>query len=328
MSKHDHKRSHDLANLYALGALNAHDRAKFDRHIETCVSSVQEVTALLPITHRLAAAAPPREAPAAMRARVIRAVTGEAPAAADGVATADAQSDILIPGAVEDGVTGTPVEPEPSPRESRAADTLTLGPTAGTGVAVTPKRGRRRAGRVALWLITLASLGAAGWAGWQWLMQMEYAQALQDNLDAANAETIAAEEQTIAALVAVDAAREQVTLMAAPDIQTLHLEGQPAAPAASARWIWSANAAGAIFTATGLPGPPPGQGYQLWFVSGDAPINGGMVAVDDDGRIAAWVAPLLGDDNSGIPQTAMAVTLEPEEGSESPNGEVYLLGRP
>ena len=319
MSKHDHKRSHDLASLYALGALNAHDRAKFDRHIETCVSSVQEVTALLPVTHRLAAAAPPREAPAAMRARVIRAVTGEAPAGADG---------ILIPGAVEDGVTGTPVEPEPDPRESPAADSLTLGPTAGTGVAVTPQRGRRRAGRVALWLITLASLGAASWVGWQWLMQMEYAQALQENLDAANAERIAAEEQTIAALVAVDAAREQVTLMTAPDIQTLHLGGQPAAPDASARWIWSANAAGAIFTATGLPEPPPGQGYQLWFVSGDAPISGGMVAVDDDGRIAAWVAPLLGDDNSGIPQTAMAVTLEPEEGAESPTGEVYLLGRP
>ena len=159
------------------------------------------------------------------------------------------------------------------------------------------------------------------------MMEQEYSQALQENLDAAHAETIAAEEQAIAALLAVDAAREQISLMTAPDIQTLHLEGQPAAPEANARWVWSASAAAALFTATGLPEPPPAQGYQLWFISDDAPVSGGMLTVDDSGRMATWVAPLLGDDGSGIPRTAMAVTLEPEVGSESPTGEVYLLGR-
>ena len=304
MSKHDHKRSHGLASLYALGALNAHDRAAFDQHIETCVSSVREVTGLLSVTHRLAAAAPPREAPAEMRARVIRAVTGEAPGVADGGAAAGALS---------------------GQEASPSVGDLTLNVATGTGDDAPPVR---RTGRVMPWLMTLVSLGAAGWIGWQWTTEREYTQALQENLDAANAETTTAEEQTIAALLAVDAAREQTTLMAAPDIQTLHLEGQPAAPDANARWIWSASAAAAIFTATGLPAPPPAQGYQLWFISDDAPVSGGMLTVDDSGRMAAWVAPLLGDDGSGIPRTAMAVTLEPEAGSVSPTGEVFLLGRP
>ena len=328
MSKHDHKRSHDLASLYALGALNAHDRAAFDQHIETCVSSVREVTALLSVTHRLAAAAPQREAPAAMRARVIQAVTGEAPAVADGAAVAGAPSDDAAHTASQDGTRDAPVGLGTVGREaSPSAGDLPLMATADADDVAPTVPGTRRAGRVALWLVTLASLGAAGWIGSQWTMEQEYSQALQENLDAAHAETIAAEEQTIAALLAVDAAREQISLMTAADIQTLHLEGQPAAPEANARWVWSASAAAALFTATGLPEPPPAQGYQLWFISDDAPVSGGMLTVDDSGRMATWVAPLLGDDGSGIPRTAMAVTLEPEAGSESPTGEVYLLGR-
>ena len=53
--KHHRRHAHDLASLYALGALNPRDREKFEEHIEMCASSVQEVTSLLPATHRLAA---------------------------------------------------------------------------------------------------------------------------------------------------------------------------------------------------------------------------------------------------------------------------------
>lgn len=329
MSKHDHKRSHDLASLYALGALNAHDRAAFDQHIETCVSSVREVTALLSVTHRLAAAAPPREAPVAMRARVIQAVTGETPAVAGGVATAGTPSENIVHAASQDGTSAAQFGLGTVGRgASPSAGDLPLTATADANHVAPPVPGKRRAGRFTPWLMTLVSLGAAGWIGWQWMMEREYSQGLQENLDAANAETIAAEEQTSAALLAVDSALEQITLMAAPDIQTLHLEGQPAAPDANARWVWSASAAAALFTATGLPETPPAQGYQLWFISDDAPVSGGMLTMDESGRITMWVAPLLGDDGSGIPRTAMAVTLEPEAGSESPTGEVFLLGRP
>ena len=66
----------DLAGLYALGALNASDRAAFDAHLEVHRDSVDEVLSLLPVTRRLSSVAPPHEPPAGLRARVIETVTG------------------------------------------------------------------------------------------------------------------------------------------------------------------------------------------------------------------------------------------------------------
>lgn len=305
------RHAHGLASLYALGALNASDRAKFEAHIEMSSSSVEEVTALLPVTHRLAATAPPREAPSAMRERVLHAITRQSPPTASG--ETDGREN-------RGGSIATPVIPP-------TADDLTIRTDVDDGAAPAVESGGRRAGRMAPWLITLISIGAAGWAGWQWMQQVTYTQALQQNLDAANLQAIQSEEAAVAALEAVDAARAQVAILAAPDVETLHLAGQPAAPDASARWITS-DAAGALFSAAGLPAPPPGRSYQLWFVANDAPISGGMLSVDDAGRIVAAVAPPIRNGSDSIPLVALAVTLEPEEGSGSPTGEVYLLGRP
>ena len=309
--KHHGRHAHSLASLYALGALNATDRAKFEAHIEMCASSVEEVTSLLPVTHRLAAAAPPREAPAAMRDRVLHAITRESPPpAGERTGGSENRSDPLT----------TPVMPA-------TADDLTIHPDVGDEPAGAVERGMGRAGHVILWLITVASLGAAGWMGWQWMQQMTYSQALQENLDAANLQTIQSEEAAGEALEAVNALRAQVAILAATDVDTLYLAGQPAAPGASALWITS-ETAGTLFSAAGLPPPPPGHAYQLWFVSNDAPISGGTLTVDDSGRIATSVTPPLRNGTGRIPLVALAVTLEPEEGAEAPTGEVYLLGRP
>ena len=66
----------ELASLYALGALNASERAAFDAHVEVHRESVNEVLSLLPVTRHLAWAAPPHETPSELRERVIRTVTG------------------------------------------------------------------------------------------------------------------------------------------------------------------------------------------------------------------------------------------------------------
>ena len=314
--KHHRRHAHDLASLYALGALNPRDREKFEEHIEMCVSSVQEVTSLLPVTHRLAATVPPREVPAAMRERVLQAITGEVPVPVGARTNGDVQGDEAAESGPDAG------------RERRPAviDDLMFDRPVGPDTRA-PASGTRRAGRWVLWLVTLASLGAAGWSGSQWMQQVTYTEALQENLDAANQEAMLSQEASIAAREQMDAVRAQMAILSAPDIETLHLEGQSAAPDASARWITSSTA-GTLFSAAGLPPPPPGRSYQLWFVANDAPISGGMLTVDDAGRIAASVAPPIQDGTGEIPPVAMAVTLEPEEGVEAPTGEVYLLGRP
>lgn len=75
-SRHDKPATRDLAGLYALGALNASERAAFDAHLEVHRESVDEVLALLPVTRLLAWVAPPHEPPAGLRNRVIETVTG------------------------------------------------------------------------------------------------------------------------------------------------------------------------------------------------------------------------------------------------------------
>ncbi len=339
--KHHRRHAHDLASLYALGALNPRDREKFEEHIEMCASSVQEVTSLLPATHRLAATAPRREAPAAMRERVLQGITGEVPVPVDAQTNGDARGDAEAAVAVAastapatvtgDEPAGDAQAAEDAPgaehgRRQTVIDDLTIDTSVGAESGA-PSSGTRRAGRWALWLVTLASLGAAGGAGWQWMQQMAYTVALQENLDAANQEAMLSQEDSIAAREQTETVRAQMAILNAPNMETLHLEGQPAAPDASARWI-SSDTAGTLFSAAGLPPPPPGRSYQLWFVANDAPISGGMLTVDDAGRIAASVAPPIQDGTGGTPLVPMAVTLEPEEGVEAPTGEVYLLGRP
>ena len=65
-----------LAGLYALGALNADERNEFETHIETCQSCVDEVMALLPVSHALTRAVPYHEPSLQLRKRVVQSLTG------------------------------------------------------------------------------------------------------------------------------------------------------------------------------------------------------------------------------------------------------------
>ena len=71
----------ELTGLYALGALNARERAAFDAHLEVHREAVDEVLLLLPVARRLAWTVPPHEPPAGLRERVMETVTGGPPAA-------------------------------------------------------------------------------------------------------------------------------------------------------------------------------------------------------------------------------------------------------
>ena len=117
-------------------------------------------------------------------------------------------------------------------------------------------------------------------------------------------------------------AQSTVLVLAAPDLASIDLAGQPAAPTATARAFWS-RSRGLVFTASNLPAPPKGRAYQLWVLTAQpAPISAGMLTVDADGRVNARF-----DTPSDLPRpVAMAVTLEPEGGVPAPTGDKYLVG--
>lgn len=303
--EHEPLQIRDMAALYALGALSERERLAFDEHLEVSRESVDEVLSLLPVTCRLAYATAPREAPPALRDQVLEAVTGAAPAKAERAMSADE-----LPAG---GAAPTPA----------AADDDTLKLPTGAWSAADSTRRRGSAGPAAAWVISVVSLAVAAGLGWYAFQQRGLARALQENLDAANLQANLAEIETAAAQQVAAEAREQTAILAAPDVVTLNLEGQPTAPNASGQ-LHRSPTTGTLFIASGLPPLPPGRVYQLWLIPGAQPLGTALLQVDDAGRVATSV--VLPEGVTG--PVPAAVTMEPEGGAPSPGGEVYLLGRP
>jgi anti-sigma-K factor RskA len=119
-------------------------------------------------------------------------------------------------------------------------------------------------------------------------------------------------------------ARERATtrLLAAPDGVSVALKGTEAAPAARARVAYDPANGEAILFASSLQTPPPGKGYQLWFIAGSRPPLPGKVFVTDrSGR---------GELTDHIPAEArtspvFAVTVEPAGGVAAPTGPIVLI---
>lgn len=74
-----------------------------------------------------------------------------------------------------------------------------------------------------------------------------------------------------------------------------------------------------LFRADGLPQPDQGRAYQLWIVAPDGSVTSAGVLSLHDGETSSLVR---GSDGIGL-----AVSVEPETGSEQPTGDpVVVLG--
>jgi hypothetical protein len=199
-----------------------------------------------------------------------------------------------------------------------ALRTRVLASVAGAPVA------RPAPARSAMWLVaTAASLVlAAGLAVYTSQLRGRIG-TLESDLRDARARAATAEQRAIDAQQAVAATRITVAVLAAPDVARIDLAGQaPVAPQASARAFWS-RSRGMVFTASNLPALPPGRVYQLWVLTGQpAPISAGLLTPDAQGSVnETFNTP------SDIPQpVALAVTIEPTGGVQSPTGQKYLVG--
>jgi anti-sigma-K factor RskA len=118
-------------------------------------------------------------------------------------------------------------------------------------------------------------------------------------------------------------AQSSLAVLVAPDVARIDLAGQPVAPLARARALWSRNR-GMIFSVSNLPAPPEGRVYQVWVVTANAPVSAGLLTPDASGSGSAYfeTAPDI------PPPVAVAVTLEPSGGVPAPTGERYLIGTP
>lgn len=113
--------------------------------------------------------------------------------------------------------------------------------------------------------------------------------------------------------------QEAIELVAAPGTRMAELAGTTEMPGAHATLAFDKNGR-AILMAKGLPPPPTGKAYQLWFIAGGRPMPGKVFTTDSSGA---------GMVNDQIPAAALnvavfAVTLEPENGVQQPTGAMYL----
>jgi anti-sigma-K factor RskA len=114
--------------------------------------------------------------------------------------------------------------------------------------------------------------------------------------------------------------REIVAFMSKPGSRLTDLGATPLAPGAQAKIVYDKNGT-AMLLAKGLPAPPAGKEYQLWFIVGNDKMPGKTFGTDPTGS---------GGLNDHIPASAMqgavfAITLEPTGGMPQPTGGIYLV---
>ena len=113
--------------------------------------------------------------------------------------------------------------------------------------------------------------------------------------------------------------REAIEIVTAPGARMSELAGTKEMPGAHGMVAFDKNGR-AIVMAKGLPPPPAGKAYQLWFIAGGKPMPGKVFMTDESGT---------GSLSDHMPAEAMsgavfAITLEPAGGVRAPTGAVYL----
>jgi len=113
--------------------------------------------------------------------------------------------------------------------------------------------------------------------------------------------------------------REAIEIMAAHGSHRMELAGTKVMPGSEAMLAYDKDGS-AILMAKGLPPPPAGKAYQLWFIAGGKPMPGKTFTTDASG------AGTLRDQVPAQARDAavFAITLEPEGGVQSPTGQIYL----
>ena len=100
------------------------------------------------------------------------------------------------------------------------------------------------------------------------------------------------------------------------------LKGLEAAPDAAAKIFWMRNTGEVFIDASNLPATPVGKQYQLWAIVDGKPVDGGMILTAKTGdKYRMQKMKSFGS------AEAFAITLEQEQGSPTPQGPMFVMGK-
>lgn len=284
----------DLAPAYALDALTAEERARFEA--EASPAARREAAELADIATLLSSdeVAPPP----GLRASILDAIREEpqepaAPSAAPPLASDALPSDALPNEASDRPSRSGPRAAAPDPLDATdASDAAPATPVIEHGPAAPrepgPAERRARARWRPLQLVGAVAASAALLAG---------GIVIGTQLGGPS------QQEALGAVVAADDAQRS----------EVELEG-----GATATVIWSAEHAQSVLLFEGLGAAPHGHEYQAWYIDAAGPHSAGVFQADDDSTAVL----LEGEMSAGV---AVGVTVEPEGGSEAPTTEPFLV---
>ncbi len=336
--------------LYALGGLEGSERRRFEQHLEICRTCVDEVSSFIPVTQALVFTVPAQTPPARLRERIVGAAPSVSPESE--ALSVSSQSEALSVNPDSEALSASPesealsvssqsaaptpaasggapavAPPVASPRPVvPPADPLGDSPVAQpvASPAAPPIQLPRKPQRMSAGLLSMAvaCLIIAGGLGWYAAQKVNEARDLRAQLEDATLRVQEANFDAASSRQLTEEMRGRADALAALDVTSMELEGQPGAENAFGRAYLSMSR-GVVITALNMPPLPPGQAYQVWFVLPEDPVSAGFARVDAAGR--------LFESLDSAPDTAqllaVAVTMEPEGGVETPSGNVLLLGR-
>jgi len=118
--------------------------------------------------------------------------------------------------------------------------------------------------------------------------------------------------------------RGVIEVLSSPGLQVEYLRQAKRGVQTQGHVVWNERKKVWLFYAFGLPQPPAGKEYQVWFMTErEGPVSAGLFVPDQNGTGLVLATPpprLFGE------ITAAAVTLEPAGGLPKPSGEMYLRG--
>jgi len=110
--------------------------------------------------------------------------------------------------------------------------------------------------------------------------------------------------------------RNEHYVLTDPMFKMVELKGLKAAPESKALACWCPDSKELYFSPEKLPAAPKGMQYQLWAIIDGKPVDAGMIKMDSGVQKMKPIANA----------TAFAVTLEKEGGSDTPHGDMYVMG--
>jgi anti-sigma-K factor RskA len=118
-------------------------------------------------------------------------------------------------------------------------------------------------------------------------------------------------------------ARDNLRLLTAPDAVHVSLNPQKSPKQPSGTAIFSPTQKRMLFMASNMAMPPAGKAYELWIIPmAGAPVPAGMFKPDEHGNAVMMDHPMP----PGVEAKAFAVTMEKEEGANTPTMPILIMG--